>query len=268
VSALVRDGLALAVDDAGGEGLPVVFQHGLGANAAQAVEAFPTDARFRRLTLDCRGHGASPQGAASIAVFADDVAALAGSVPGPVVVGGISMGAAIALRLAVTRPGLVRALILVRPAWVTEAAPANMTPIAEVAALMESLPPNEGRAAFAGSPTATHLASASPDNLLSLMGFFDRAPQADTARLLAAVAADGPGVTEAQVAALRLPTLVCGTLEDAIHPLAMAERLAASIPGARLARLPPKGRDRAGHFAALHAAIASFLDGVPHAPTR
>ena len=261
---LVRDGLALAVDDAGGAGLPVVFQHGLTASAAQAREAFPGGPRFRRITLECRGHGASPLGGdLSIAAFADDVAALVERVGAPAALGGISMGAAIALRLAVTRPGLVRALILVRPAWVAEAAPPNMAVLGRIGALLEALPPDAARAAFDASGDAAHLAAESPDNLASAHGFFTRDPLADTARLLRVVAADGPGVTEAQVAALRLPALVCGTDMDAVHPLAQAERLAALIPGARLTVVPPKSADRAGHFAALHAAITGFLTELP-----
>ena len=95
-----------------------------------------------------------------------------------------------------------------------------------------------------------------------MLGLFDRAPQDDTARLLTTISADGPGITEADLRALRLPVLVCGTAEDAIHPLALARRLAALIPASRFIDLPPKGRDKPAHLAALHAAIAAFLKEV------
>ena len=94
------------------------------------------------------------------------------------------MGAAIASRLAVTRPELVRGLILVRPAWATQAAPDNMAPNAEVGALLARYPADEARAIFAAGATAKRLAVVAPDNLASLMGFFGRSAQADTARLL------------------------------------------------------------------------------------
>jgi pimeloyl-ACP methyl ester carboxylesterase len=54
---LVRDGVALRVDDGGGPGTPVVFQHGLCGDARQTAEVFPPDPAFRRRTLACRGHG-------------------------------------------------------------------------------------------------------------------------------------------------------------------------------------------------------------------
>lgn len=257
---LERDGLRLAVHDAGGSGLPVVFQHGLCGDARQVAEVFPPDPAFRRLSLDCRGHGASEAGdACSIAVFADDVAALAETLPGPVVLGGISMGAAIALRVAVRRPDLVRALVLVRPAWDLRDAPPNMAPNAEVGALLARLDPDAARAAFAAGATARKLAVRAPDNLASLMGFFDRRPHQVTARLLCAISADGPGVTAAEVTALRLPVLVCGTPEDAVHPLALARRLAARIVQSSVVVLPPRGRDRPAHMAALQSAIRRFL---------
>jgi pimeloyl-ACP methyl ester carboxylesterase len=257
---LTRDGLRLAVHDAGGAGLPVVFQHGLCGDAGQVIEAFPPDAGFRRVSLECRGHGASDAGEDfSIASFAGDVAALAETLPGPVVLGGISMGAAIALRVAVLRPDLVRALILVRPAWDVQAAPPNMEPNAEVGGLLSRHDPDAARAAFAAGETARRLAVEAPDNLASLMGFFDRQPQEVTARLLSTISADGPGVTAAEVAALRLPVLVCGTSEDAVHPLALAQRMAGMIPQSSLVVLPHKGRDRPAHIAALHRAIRAFL---------
>jgi pimeloyl-ACP methyl ester carboxylesterase len=240
-----------------GEGRPVQFQHGLGGDHAQCFESFPDLPGWRLATLDCRGHGLSPpEGPFSIAQFAEDVAQVT---PAGAVIGGISMGAAIALRLAALGPGRYGALILVRPAWLFDAAPDNLAPVAEAAALIAAGEPWE---TFASRPAHARLAALAPDNLVSLRGFFERRPGAATARLLAAIAADGPGISARQVAAIRLPALVCGSAEDEIHPLAHAQTLARLIPGARLVILPPKGRDKAAHLAALRAAIAAFLKGL------
>jgi pimeloyl-ACP methyl ester carboxylesterase len=256
----LRDGLQLSLHDAGGDGRPVIFQHGLCGDARQTFEAFPKDPRFRLLTLECRGHGTSDfDTRPSIAKLTDDVAALAETLGQPVPVGGISMGAAIALRLAVTRPDLVSHLVLVRPAWFTEAAPPNMQPNAEVGMALVRLPVAEARAAFLDSPTAAALAEKSPDNLASLLGFFDRTPVSRTAILLNTISRDGPGVTLADLATLDVPTIVAGCEEDVIHPLALSQSLSAAIPSANHITLPPKGRDKAAHIAALHDAITHFL---------
>ncbi|MCO6049194.1 alpha/beta hydrolase [Mesorhizobium sp. RP14(2022)] len=256
-----RDGLALAAYDAGGDGLPVVFQHGLCGDARQVAEAFPDNRTFRLVTLECRGHGRSEtDGTHSIATFADDVAALITFLGlGPVMIGGISMGAAIASRLAVKRPELVRGLIFARPAWITETGPKNMQPNAEVGVLLARLSPDEAQAVFERGETFSRLSARSPDNLQSLQGFFSREPLAVTANLLSAIAADGPGITEAELAALPIPTLVLGTEEDFIHPLDHAEKLAALIPGAQLEMLTPKARDRAAYIADFHRALRTFL---------
>jgi pimeloyl-ACP methyl ester carboxylesterase len=255
VRVLERDGLALTAHERGA-GMPVVLQHGLCGDARQTFEAFPDLPDVHLVTLDCRGHGQSEAGGPyAIRTFADDVAALIATLPGPVVLGGISMGAAISLRLAVMRPDLVRGLWLVRPAWLTGDGPANMAPNAEVGRAIAA----KDKDGFAAGATAKRLALEAPDNLASLMGFFDRQPLEVTSALLTLIASDGPGVTVAQVAALRVPTLVCGCADDAIHPLTLARELAAMIPGARFVEVPPKGRDKPAHLATLHVAITDFL---------
>jgi pimeloyl-ACP methyl ester carboxylesterase len=260
---LDRNGRRLAVHGGGSLGPALVFQHGLCGDARQVAEAMAGLAPQRWTCLECPGHGASdPADAPSIAGFSADLAALVETLPGPVVLGGISMGAAMACRLAVTRPGLVRALVLVRPAWVTGPSPPNMAPNAEVGALLSRLPADQARATFAAGATARRLAQEAPDNLASLMGFFDRSPTRQTARLLTAIAGDGPGITPADLRALRLPALICAAPQDSLHPAAHAGRLARLIAGARLVRLPPKGRDKPAHLAALTAALRPFLQEI------
>ncbi|WP_216821392.1 alpha/beta fold hydrolase [Tabrizicola sp. TH137] len=258
---IMRDGFRLALHDAGGPGRVVLFQHGLCGDARQTAEAFPADAGLRRVTLDCRGHGASEfDPAPGLAKFTEDLVAVADGLGGPVPVGGISMGAALALRLAVARPDLVSHLILVRPAWgLGIEAPDNLAPNVEVGMALYRFPVAEAREAFLGSEMAARLRVEAPDNLASLSGFFAREPVSRTAVLLTALSREGLGVSAAQAAALRLPVLVCGTAEDAIHPVALARELATAIPGARYVDLPPKGRDKAAHLAALQAAISGFL---------
>lgn len=261
---LVRHGLSLRVDDEGGAGSPVIFQHGLCGDASQTREAFPCYPRFRRITLECRGHGQSEAGdpkAFSIATFTDDVVALIESLgAGPVVVGGISMGAAISLRLAVKRPDLVRGLIMARPAWVTSPTPPNMAPNARVGALLTQYPPEEAHQIFKRSDIARHLSQVAPDNLKSLEGFFERQPYEVTAALLTAISADGPGVDESEVRALTIPTLVIGTDQDFIHPLSYAQILAGLIPAATFKTITSKAVSRDLYVSDLHAAMTQFLE--------
>lgn len=259
------DGPRLRVADGGGAGLPVLFQHGLCGDAAQTAEVFPPGIGLRCITLECRGHGGSEAGdvtAFSIVRFADDIAEfIAARRLAPLVVGGISMGAAIAMRLAVTQPDLVRGLVIARPAWSILAAPANMRPNAEVGELLSSMGPEAARQAFAASGTAQRLAAESPDNLASLMGFFSREPSVVTAALLASISRDGPGVDADQLRRIAVPTLVIATGMDLVHPLTMAGELSRLIPHARLTEITPKGVDRRAYVAEFRDALDDFLKG-------
>jgi pimeloyl-ACP methyl ester carboxylesterase len=240
-----------------GNGLAVVFQHGLGADQAQCAEAFPRHPGLRRITLDCPARNARPF---SIAGFAADVLdACDTRGVHRFVAGGISMGAAIALHLAVRVPDRVLGLALVRPAWLWDAAPETMRPYTEVALALRAHGPQAGRAAFAASATAAHLMRAAPDNLTSLLGFFDRPDPTLVADLLDDIARDGPAVTQFQVAALRLPAMVVGQAQDEVHPLGLARSLADAIPGAMFAEITPKGIDKARHLAELRDTLGTFL---------
>ncbi|RWL44318.1 MAG: alpha/beta fold hydrolase [Mesorhizobium sp.] len=257
---LLRDGATLLGTDTG-EGPAVVFQHGLGGGEAQVAQTFPTG--FRRITLECRGHGGSSLGEGrpfSFEMFADDVLAAADRAGlERFVAGGVSMGAGIALRLACRHPERVAGLILVRPAWMFSPAPQNMQPIAEVAELILVHGPEKARAIFARSEAAARLNREAPDNLTSLLGYFDRPDAKAFARVLANIAADGPGVAERDAAALDVPALVIGNEIDAVHPLSTAYALAAAIPNSTFAEVTPKARDSAKHFAELHEQISFFL---------
>lgn len=261
---LDRDDATLRVFDTGQGRLPMIFQHGLGGDAAQVAQNFPDSPSCRRLTVECRAQGGSDAGSKrpfSIAMFADDVLAAADAAGlDRFVAGGISMGAAIALQLAARHPDRITGLVLVRPAWAFDAAPQNMRPYVEVAELILSRPLSEARDIFAASATAARFRTEAPDNLASLLGFFARENAPVFAEVMQAIAEDGPGVTRAAAAGLAFPTLVIGSGIDLIHPLATARSLADAIPNATFAEVTPKATDKEPHFAEIRAAIGSFLD--------
>ena len=227
---------------------------------------FPDGDGFRRLTLECRAQGRSSAGKLgdlSIATFAEDVLAFADRCGiDRFVVGGISMGAAIALRIAVRHPERVSGLVLGRPAWLWHDAPANMRPFAEVALHLRNPDAQRAIADFEASATAQRLARDAPDNLASLRNFFAAKDRATLAALLAAISRDGPGVSEAELRSIAIPTLVIGNRIDAVHPLEFAKTLATAIAGAQLLEITPKATDRARYVAEFRAALSAFLSGL------
>lgn len=106
----------------GGAGEPLLLVHGLGGSADNWVEALPELLRrYRVFAVDLPGHAGSgrlPRGATI-----DDFAAAAGAVleaegVGRALVAGHSLGGLVSLRLARSRPELVRGLLLVAPAGI------------------------------------------------------------------------------------------------------------------------------------------------------
>lgn len=260
---LTRGGADLVGHDCGA-GLPVVFQHGLGSGLEQVEETVEPLAGVRRLMLESRAHGASSAGAErpfSFAMFADDVLAFTQAVAvGRFVAGGISMGAGLALRLAVRHPARVDALVLARPAWLFDPAPPNMSPYAAIGAALHAAPQSEARSLFLRSPAAVHLAEEAPVALEALMHWFEGPDPAITADLLTGMAGGSPGITRQEAAVLRLPVLVIGHEGDPAHPLAIARELAGIIPGAMLVEVSPKGdATKEQHLRELRDAVSRFL---------
>jgi pimeloyl-ACP methyl ester carboxylesterase len=176
------------------------------------------------------------------------------------IAGGISMGAAIALHLAKTHPERVMGLILVRPAWSFDRAPDNLAPIREIAALLRSHPLAEGQALFAKSATAERLRVEAPDNLASLLGYFERPDAPAFADVLGDIASDGTGVSQEDAANLAIPALVLGNRRDTIHPLAVAQLMAGALPNAHFLEVPAKAADAEAHLAAVRTVILQFLN--------
>jgi pimeloyl-ACP methyl ester carboxylesterase len=100
----------------GGTGPPLVLVHGLGGAAANWTELAPLLARRHRVLVpDLPGHGGSTAlpAVAGLEPYADRVALVAereGMLPAPVV--GHSLGGLVVLRLALSRPEAVQALVL------------------------------------------------------------------------------------------------------------------------------------------------------------
>jgi pimeloyl-ACP methyl ester carboxylesterase len=259
---ITEDGCSLAYEEVG-SGLPTIWQHGLGADRQQPMEVFPRMVGVRRITLECRGHGQSQMGDPahlSIAQFAADVGALLDHLGiDAAVLGGISLGAAISMRLAASIPRRVKGLILARPAWVDEPAPLTMHPYLVVAELLKEYGREEGLRRFANSETLAAVERVSPDNAASLLSFFSRRDEQSTIELLSRIPKDGPGLSQQVIASIDMPTLLIGNGEEYVHPLRYASQLKDLIPGAALQIVTSKTVDKALYQSQFCESLASFL---------
>jgi pimeloyl-ACP methyl ester carboxylesterase len=113
-----------------GSGSPVLFIHGTGSNSGTfepVLEHIP--GTVRAITYDRRGYGSSEgPPARRLGEHAQDAAALLEALDArPATVVGSSSGGVLALRLAVARPDLVSALVLMEPVYQAALVPSPST---------------------------------------------------------------------------------------------------------------------------------------------
>jgi pimeloyl-ACP methyl ester carboxylesterase len=244
VSAFELDagGVTLAGEQAG-EGTPIVLLHGLTATRRYVVHGSRALERsgHRVVAYDARGHGESSPAPEPIAygyeLLADDLEAVLEELQiERAVLAGASMGAHTALRFALTRPERVAGLVLITPSF-DPALPRGAEDLSGWDALADGLREGgvEGFVAaydLDSVPAAWRVTIAKV--LRQRLGAHEH-PDA-VADALEVVPRSRPFEQTEELAALALPSVVVGSRDEADpgHPLAVAERYAATIPGARL----------------------------------
>jgi pimeloyl-ACP methyl ester carboxylesterase len=250
-----RGGLQLAYDDnppAVGDKGAILLVHGFATSRAESWGrlgwyAALTRAGRRVIAPDLRGHGESdkPYDAAAYArgEMATDLVALLDHLDlDRIDVLGYSMGAGLALGLAVDHPQRVGNLILGGIG----------------ARSLEARPLGDGKMTMAEAMRAPS-ADDIPD--ATLRGFRRFAEQEGADRLALAACSEGGGrpVTAEMLAAVYAPTLVVAGARDEIagDPAPLAE----AIPGAKCVTLPGCDHFTATPHALFKAAVIDFLEG-------
>jgi pimeloyl-ACP methyl ester carboxylesterase len=260
---LCRDGLRFCYRDEGA-GLPFAFQHGLGADVSQPFGIFLPPPGVRLLAFDCRAHGDTrPLGdpvKIRIAAFADDLLALLDSLGiQRGVIGGISMGAGVALNFVLRYPERTLGLVLSRPAWLNQPLPPHLAVYPRMAALIREFGSKRGREVFERSPEYAAIRSEAPASADSLLSQFED-PRAEEAVVrLEQIPRDAPNLSRDEWRSLTVPTLVLANREDVIHPFEYGKALAQNIPGAEFKELTPKAVNERRHAADVQRFIGDFL---------
>lgn len=246
-----------------GEGVAFVFQHGLGASVSQPFELFKEPSGIRLIGFDARGHGLSVLGPLEdigLRTSADDLLALLDFLGlKKAVVGGISMGAAIALNFTLRHPHRVSGLVLSRPAWLDGPNPFNVQIFSQIAELMERLGPEAGQNAFQQSEQYGDLLERYPDTAKSLAAQFSNPRPRDTAVNLQRIPRDTPVRSLRDLTAIAVPTLVLANQLDPIHPYDYGNAIAHEIPGAEFHEVVSKSVDLGRHVREVGHYLGSFL---------
>jgi pimeloyl-ACP methyl ester carboxylesterase len=256
----VAPGVALEVPTTG-RGDSVVLLPGFGTDVAAFARLVPAlESLFRVLGVNPRGVAGSdapPTDSYDVARMAEDAAC---AFDGRAHVIGASLGAAVALELALAHPGRVRSLVLVTPfvtasprliavldAWCRLAAEASPE------ALASALVPW-----FFGAATLAeeHLRAR---NVRGLAEIVARVPAATLVRQAAALLA-WSGTRCADLGEISVPVLVVAGADDLLTPDASA--VARAIAGAELLLVPGAGHAVAlENYEAVNEAILGHLSG-------
>ena len=235
-------GVTLFCEQAG-EGTPVVLLHGLTATHRYVVMGSRRLERsgHRVVAYDARGHGRSSPapdpGSYGYELLAGDLEAVLDRLGlGRAIIAGASMGAHTAVRLALTRPDRVAGLVLITPSF-DPSLPRDEQSLARWDALAHGL--REG--GVEGFVRAYELAAVPPawretvEKVLRQRLAAHEHPLA-VADALESVPRSRPFEQLEELLGIGAPSVVVASRDEADpgHPLAVGERYAQAIPGARL----------------------------------
>ncbi|MGF7218076.1 pimeloyl-ACP methyl ester carboxylesterase [Spirosoma lacussanchae] len=252
-----------------GQGQPLVLLHGLGGNRHQWISLLEPIPGYQLLVPDLPGHGDAswlPTAPCSFDSFAQAVAdwldllTQEGQITGPIVLGGISMGAGIAIRYALNRPDQIRNLVLLRPAWVDQPLPSSLSILYRLGKRLESDHDTLATQTWLlQDELFLTLQTENPACAASIMGQLNRPDPPLTARTLVEIVNSAPIQDWAEVMRLALPTLVMGSTDDPLHPMAMATSWANALPNASFREVASRYTEPDQHTADVNRCMFEFL---------
>jgi pimeloyl-[acyl-carrier protein] methyl ester esterase len=230
----LADGRCLAWRETG-NGPPLVLLHGWSLSGAAFAELAGRLDGCRLLLPDLPGHGASsPPAAATLPALADDIGAwLAAAAPGPVLLGGWSLGGMVAMELAARVDTPISRLLLMAttPRFTVTAGWPHGLPAGQVHALRRNL--GKAFAATLGAFFDLTFAPGEADDgrlreirQFAVMGA--GLPDRGTAAALLDLLAEQD--QRALLSAIRCPALVLHGSADAVTPVGAGRALAAALP--------------------------------------
>jgi pimeloyl-ACP methyl ester carboxylesterase len=250
--------------DERGDGLPFIFQHGLGSEVSQPFGILTPPSGCRLLAFDFRAHGLTePIGShdqIGIRSFARDLAAFLDHLNiERAVVGGISLGAAVALNFAIGNGSRVIGLIVSRPAWFVGPNFANAPLFLMIATLLKCLGPVQGKEFFRQTALYENVESVSCDAAKSLLSQFDSAQCVQRAVRLDRIGIDAAVDSAEEFRKVNVPTLVLANRQDPIHDYEFGLHTAQKIENSEFQEITPKSNSVERHVDDVNRHICGFL---------
>ena len=272
--AILANGVEFFYKESGSGSETIVFSHGLLMDHTMFEhQRAAFEGRYRVIAYDHRGQGqsADPGSGYDMDTVAEDAAALIKSLnAAPCHFAGLSMGGFVGMRLAARHPELIRTLTLMNTGSRKESA-YNRLRYGFLAQLVKIL----GTSPFIGiavkelfGKTTRNSSDPAKKKMLEEWTARLRSRPKNTARALMGVMTR-PEFSAQELAAIRCPTLIITGEDDTAQIPANSEKLASSIPQAKLV-----GIAGAGHSSSLEQpeavtrAMKEFIAGRPRAADR
>jgi len=244
----------------------VLMLHGLGGDRNQPLGLLsePLGEGLTVVAPDQRAHGETMVVGElqdfTVDRLADDAVALLrsrGLIARPLIVVGISMGAAVALRL-MQRGGLrLRGALLIRPAFAQQPWPDHLRVFQEMAALLRSQGA-DGVGTFGESESYRSIVAVSPAGAESLLAQFTKPGAVDRVVRLEQVPAN-PSITWDGRWTPPCPVTVIGAEADPVHPLWVAELWHERLALSEFTVVPSRDRSPEAYDDQLHGIVRSHL---------
>ena len=242
--------------------MAILLLHGLGGDRRQPLAllgpVLPEAATV--FAPDARAHGSSTLLGSpadfSLDALADEIAA--GLPPEPLTIIGISMGAAIGLRLALRVE--VQKLVFIRPAFTDSPLPDNLAAYPVMGRLLATFGAKHGEKLFRETDYFHELETASPLAAEGAIEQFRKPDAAARAIRLIEIPRNAAFESAAELAEVTAPASIVAAPRDPVHPVDVAELWTASLPNASLSLVPARDEGVDVYVAATRAAVARALE--------
>ena len=256
-----------------GSGVPFVFLHGLGASVCQPTSLFRPPTGVRLLSFDARGHGeTAPSGDPELLTFdtfGDDLIALLDHLGlAQAIVGGISMGAGVALNVAMRYPERLTGLVLSQPAWLDGPMPPRAVVLFDMLARLIRAHGARALSHLERDVSFLTLAAPYPETAAALRRQISEPRAVDAVARLERLPREAPIADLRDCLDIDVPALVLAQRRDPLHAYEVAVALARAIPDARLVQLTPPPVDPRRHGAEVQSALETFLTFARHRRRR
>ncbi|MBQ6477910.1 MAG: alpha/beta hydrolase [Erysipelotrichaceae bacterium] len=254
-----RNGLRLEYRVTAGS-IPFIFLHGLGGSTLQIEKLYEPIDDVSLILLNQEGHGNSEYNYSNLSFdqLADDVIDLLDHLHvKKTYLAGISMGAAVALNLAIRHPERVRKLLLIRNAWVDQPIREEIRSVYRD--LADALK-NKDREQFLNSDGYRYVRDISEYTRNSFLKPFEEEYNVRVYEKYLAIPKLVPIRSADDLKKLTMPVEIVACRNDLCHPYEYGIRLHELIPESGFTEVPDKDTDPKAHERMINDMIRKMIE--------